>query len=140
MSDKGKAPPKKQAAKRKRADNSAAEFEALIKRTVAGQRYVLKLYVTGTTIRSSQAISNIRNLCDEHLAGRYDLEVVDIYQQPGEASGAQIIAAPTLVKSSPSPAKRLVGDLSNRDRVMIGLDLKERDAAGEKSEPKWVTL
>jgi circadian clock protein KaiB len=65
---------------------------------------------------------------------------VDIYQQPGEASGAQIIAAPTLVKSSPSPAKRLVGDLSNRARVMIGLDLKERGTSEGKPEPKWVTL
>lgn len=140
MSDKSKAPRKKAAVKTKRATSTAAEFEALIKRTVAGQRYVLKLYVTGTTARSSQAISNIRALCDEHLSGRYDLEVVDIYQQPAAASGAQIIAAPTLVKSSPSPAKRLVGDLSNRSRVMIGLDLKEHDAPTQKSEPKWLAL
>ncbi|MGC4072810.1 MAG: circadian clock KaiB family protein [Nibricoccus sp.] len=137
---KAKGPPAKKTPAKTRGRSTAAEFEALIKKTVAGQRYVLKLYVTGTTPRSAQAVANIRALCDEHLVGRYDLEVVDIYQQPGEASGAQIIAAPTLVKQFPAPAKRMVGDLSNRARVMLGLDLQPSDSPKEKSETKWVAL
>ena len=132
---------KKPAAKVKaKGRSTAAEFEALIKKTKANQRYVLKLYVTGTTPRSSHAVANIRSLCDEHLAGRYDLEVVDIYQQPGEASGAQIIAAPTLVKQSPAPPKRMVGDLSNRARVLLGLDLKPSDATAQKPNTQWIAL
>ena len=104
--------------------SETAEFEVLIRGVRRGRRYVLKLYVTGTTPRSAQAIAHIRAMCEEHLAGRYDLEVVDIYQQPAEAAGAQIIAAPTLVKEAPRPIKRLVGDLSNRERLLVGLDIQ----------------
>jgi circadian clock protein KaiB len=105
-----------------RSSSTTEKFEKLIRKTPQ-QHYVLRLYITGTTPRSSQAIANIRSLCEEHLAGNYDLEVVDIYQQPLEASGQQIIAAPTLIKQLPYPSKRMVGDLSNRDRVLVGLDL-----------------
>ncbi len=87
------------------------------------QRYVLKLYVTGKTLRSTQAVENVRAICDEYLEGRYDLEVIDIYQQPALLAGEQIIAAPTLVKKLPLPMRRLVGDMSNRRRVLVGLDL-----------------
>jgi circadian clock protein KaiB len=87
------------------------------------QRYVLKLYVTGKTFRSTEAVQNLRAICDEYLAGRYDLEVIDIYQQPALLAGEQIIVAPTLVKKSPLPMRRLVGDMSNRRRVLVGLDL-----------------
>jgi circadian clock protein KaiB len=110
--------------------DTTAEFERLLRKSAAkSQRYVLRLYITGSSPRSTQAISNIRSLCDEHLRGRYDLEVVDIYQQPAEAADQKIIAAPTLIKRYPSPPRRMVGDLSNRDRVLVGLDLNGEGTA-----------
>src|SRR5438309_1098426 len=84
----------------------------------------LRLYVAGQTPRSVKSIENLKRLCEEHLKGRYELEVIDIYQQPGMASENQIIAAPTLIKKLPLPLRRLVGDFSNADRVVVGLDLK----------------
>jgi len=87
------------------------------------QRYVLRLYVTGKTPRSTKAVENLRAICDEYLEGRYDLEVIDIYQQPALLAGEQIIAAPTLIRKLPLPTRRLVGDMSNRARVLVGLDL-----------------
>jgi len=87
------------------------------------ERYVLRLYVTGMTPRSAAAIRNLQAICDERLAGRYDLEVIDIYQQPVLTRGEQIIAAPTLIKKLPLPMRRLIGDMSDRDRVLLGLDL-----------------
>ena len=75
------------------------------------------------TSRSARAVDNLRTICDEHLEGRYDLEVIDIYQQPALTKGEQIIAAPTLIKKLPLPMRRLIGDLSNRQRVLLGLDL-----------------
>jgi circadian clock protein KaiB len=89
----------------------------------AAERYVLRLYVTGMTTRSAAAIRNLQAICDERLAGRYDLEVIDIYQQPVLTKGEQIIAAPTLIKKLPLPMRRLVGDMSDRERVLWGLDL-----------------
>ena len=89
-----------------------------------GEQYVLRLYVTGSTPRSLAAITNIRRLCEEYLKGRYDLEVVDIYQQPVLARGEQIIAAPTLIKKLPAPLRKVVGDLSNELQVLLGLDIK----------------
>src|SRR3954463_13190753 len=85
------------------------------------ERYVLCLYVTGLTPHSTQAVANLKAICEEHLAGRYDLEVVDLYQQPARARGEQIVAAPTLVKKRPLPLRRLVGNLSRTDRVLAGL-------------------
>lgn len=102
--------------------DSTREFEEMLK-TSGEQHYVLRLYVTGTTLRSAKAIETIRALCDDYLAGHYELTVVDIYQQPTAVQADQIIAAPTLVKSEPLPHKRLVGDLSDRDRILVGLDL-----------------
>jgi circadian clock protein KaiB len=87
------------------------------------ERYVLRLYVAGMTARSARAIQSVRLICDEHLNGRYDLEVVDIYQQPVLAKGEQITAAPTLIKSLPPPLRRITGDMSNSQRVLVGLDL-----------------
>jgi len=87
------------------------------------EKYVLRLYVTGMTPRSARAVRNLRAICDEYLAGRYDLEVVDIYQQPLLAKGEQIIAAPTLIKKLPLPVRRIIGDMSNRERVLVGLHL-----------------
>jgi circadian clock protein KaiB len=88
------------------------------------QRYVLRLYVTGMTPRSRRAIENVRRICEEHLPGQYDLEVIDIYQQPTLAKGEQIIAAPTLIKKLPLPLRRVIGDMSSTDRVLLGLDLR----------------
>ena len=85
--------------------------------------YVLRLYVTGQTPRSLQAIENIKRICDEHLSGRYDLEVIDIYQRPSLAAGERVIATPTLVRSLPAPIRRFVGDLSDTEKVLFGLDL-----------------
>jgi circadian clock protein KaiB len=92
-------------------------------RTRGTQQYLLRLYVTGMTTRATRAIENVRTICEEHLKGRYDLEVVDLYQQPVLAKDEQIIAAPTLVKKLPLPLRRIIGDMSQRDRVLLGLDL-----------------
>jgi len=90
------------------------------------QKYVLRLYVTGTTPRSVSAIRNIRKICDEHLKGAYDLEVIDIYQQPVLAKGEQIIATPTLLKKLPLPLRRFIGDMSNTEQILLGLDFRAR--------------
>lgn len=119
----------------------AAVFEKLLKDTAAVQHYRLRLYITGTTLRSIQAVTNIRSLCEELLPGRYTLEVIDIYQQPEEAAKGQIIAAPTLIKELPVPLKRLIGDLSDRDKIMVALSLAD-PGAGRKAvpEPKQVNV
>lgn len=91
-----------------------------------GDTYVLRLFVAGTTPRSMRAIVDARAFCESHLANRYELEVIDIYQQPGLARDEQIIAVPTLVRSLPPPLRRLVGDLSDVDRVLAGLELINR--------------
>ena len=95
------------------------------------QKYVLKLYVTGATRRSQKAITNLNAICEEYLQGHYDLQVVDIYQSPVLAKDADILAAPTLVKQLPLPVRRLIGDLSERGRVLVLLDLKAKAAAGD---------
>jgi len=95
--------------------------------------YLLRLYVTGTTPRSIRAIANLRKICDEHLPERYDLEVVDLYQQPHLAEGDQVVAAPTLIKLFPSPLKRIIGDMSNTAQVLVGLDLQHA-AEGRRGE------
>ena len=89
------------------------------------EKYILRLYVTGTTPQSVKAISNIKNICETYLKGRYDLEVIDLYQQPGLAKGEQIIAAPTLIKKLPLPLRRMIGDMSGTEKVLVGLDLRE---------------
>ena len=95
--------------------------------------YVLRLYITGTTPRSAYAIANVRTICEEHLEGRYELEVIDISQRPELAEGEQIIAAPTLIKKLPLPLRRFFGDMSNTQSILIGLDLREtaEKAAGK---------
>jgi circadian clock protein KaiB len=90
----------------------------------AGRRYTLRLFVTGQTPRSLRSVDNLRRFCETHLPGRYALEVIDIYQQREAASENQIIAAPTLIKMLPLPLRRLVGDLSDGERMIVGLDLK----------------
>jgi len=87
-------------------------------------KYLLRLYVTGTTGKSVRAIQNVRRICEEHLKGLYDLEVVDIYKNLPLARGDQIIAAPTLIKRLPAPLRRLIGDMSDEQRVLVGLDIR----------------
>jgi len=87
------------------------------------ERYDLTLYVTGATARSLRAIANIKAICEQHLKGRYDLEVVDIYRRPGLLRRDQIVAVPTLIKKLPVPLRLLVGDLSRTEQVLQGLDL-----------------
>ena len=87
------------------------------------QAYVLRLFVAGMTSRSTRAVANIRAICEAHFPGAYDLEVVNLYEQPAVAAGEQIIAAPTCVKELPLPARRVIGDMSNSARVLEGLDM-----------------
>ena len=108
----------------KRTTTSIAER---LQKATAGddpEQYVLRLYVTGMTPRSTRAVENVRAICEQHLQGRYDLEVIDIYQQPALAKGEQIIAAPTLIKKLPLPLRRVIGDLSSTEKVLLGLDLR----------------
>ena len=104
-------------------DDTADRFAEAI-RDLDQRHYLLRLYVVGATSGSQRAIANLREICETELAGRYELEVIDIYQQPTLAAGEQIIAAPTLVKQLPLPVRKLVGDMSDRDRVLLGLDLR----------------
>jgi len=102
---------------------STAMFEQALAEPDKGA-YVLRLYLTGASPRSLRAVENVKTLCEQYLPGRYKLEVVDLYQQPEQAQAAQIIATPTLVKELPTPLRRLIGDLSDPDRVLIALNLK----------------
>jgi len=90
-------------------------------------KYVLRLYVSGSTLKSALAVENIKRICEQHLKNRYDLEVIDIYQQPNLARDEQIVVVPTLIKRLPPPLRRLIGDLSNLKKVLFGLDLKIRE-------------
>jgi circadian clock protein KaiB len=92
---------------------------------IKNETYILKLYVTGITPQSILAIDNIKKICEEHLKSRYNLEVIDLYKNPALAKGEQIIAAPTLIKKLPLPLRRIIGNMSDTDRVLVGLNLKE---------------
>jgi circadian clock protein KaiB len=89
--------------------------------------YVLRLYVSGSTVKSERAVKNIERVCEEHLKGRYDLEVIDIHRQANLARDEQIVAVPTLIKRLPPPLQRLVGDMSDLNKVLVGLDLRLRE-------------
>ena len=100
--------------------------------SIEGQdKYVLRLYIAGTTPRSQMAIRNMKKICQEELGGKYDLQIIDIYQQQTLAKGEQIVAAPTLIKKLPLPLRKLVGDMSDKEKVLIGLDIKK---VSEKKE------
>jgi circadian clock protein KaiB len=99
-----------------------ATFERLLLER-AGDHYSLTLYVTGMSQRSTDAVALVKSLCEEILAGHYDLDVIDIYRDPAAARDSQIVAAPTLVRTQPLPVRRLVGNLSDRARVLMGLEL-----------------
>jgi len=98
-------------------DNSAAS------RT---PKWELRLYVAGQTAKSLQAFANLKRICEEHLAGEYRIDVIDLLRNPQLAKGDQILALPTLVRKLPEPVKKIIGDLSNTERVLVGLDLRER--------------
>ena len=97
-------------------------------KSASAPRYVLKLYVTGATRRSQRAITNLNSICSEYLQGDCDVEVVDVYRFPAQAREANVLAAPTLVRQLPLPVRRLIGDLSERGRVLVLLDLKSKAA------------
>lgn len=111
--------------KEKNKIQSAAEKFELKISALDKERYILRLYITGTTTRSILAVTNLKTICEEYLGGRYELEVIDLYQKPSLAIGDQIIAAPTLIKKLPLPFRRIIGDMSNKEKVLLGLDLRE---------------
>jgi len=98
------------------------------------QTYQLRLYVAGQTPKSVLALANLKQICEEHLRGHYEIEVIDLRENPQLASGDQILAVPTLVRRLPEPIKKIIGDLSNRERVLVGLDLRLRAGGGEDEE------
>ena len=107
--------------------NTTEAFEEAIKEDALKRaKYILRLYVTGSTGRSLKAVYNLRKICEEHLPDDYELEVIDIYKDPEAAREAQIVAAPTLVKKLPQPIRRFVGDLSNTQKILVGLDIYKR--------------
>ena len=106
------------------AKKTAAGFHAV---SAAPETYVLRLYIAGTTPRSTRAVMNIKEICESALSSLYDLEVIDIYQQPGMAKAQQIIAAPTLIKEMPLPLKKFIGDMSDRQKILIGLNIKPKE-------------
>lgn len=114
--------------KEKEPKDSKKEFEAAIE-SAGKEKFVLRLYVSGSTTKSLAAIQSIRKICDEHLAGRCELEVIDIYQQPTLALGEQIIAVPTLIKKLPLPLRKFIGNLADEERIILGLDLKQKGKA-----------
>ena len=118
-----KNPPKKSSPAGKRKPGLAGELEQPGSNSRQA-KYVLSLYVSGSTLKSALAVENIKRICEQHLKNRYDLEVIDIYQQPSLAREDQIVAVPTLIKLSPLPLRRLIGDLSDLKKVLFGLDLR----------------
>jgi circadian clock protein KaiB len=99
------------------------QFEKLVAE-LAQPHYLFRLFVSGSSDRSATAITNVRSICDKYLPGRYQLEVVDVYQQPSETKKAHVIAVPTLIKELPFPPQRFIGDMSNMDRIVVGLKLE----------------
>ena|ERR1044072_4897543 len=107
--------------------------EAMQEGALKRATYILRLYVTGSSSRSLRAVYNLKKLCDEYLPDDYDLEVIDIYKDPAAAREAQIIAAPTLVKKLPQPIRKFVGDMSNTQKILLGLDVYERQENGDSA-------
>lgn len=89
----------------------------------------LRLYIAGRTPRSTAALANLKRICDEHLSGTYAIEVIDLLESPQLAAGDQIVAVPTLVRKLPEPVRKIIGDLSNTEKVLVGLDLRPRDVS-----------
>jgi circadian clock protein KaiB len=104
--------------------SSTAAFEQSLHTLGTGQHYVLRLFVAGSGQRSMRAVERIKRLCEEHLAGHYELEVVDIYQEPHTAQAGDVVAAPTLVKEMPQPLRKVVGDMADEGRILIALGVR----------------
>jgi circadian clock protein KaiB len=115
-------------------DADTKAFEDALAAEPNAAHYRLRLFVSGSTPRSARAIQNIRALCEEKLHGRYELEVIDIYQHPEHVKPEQIIVTPTLVKKLPLPFRKIIGDLSDKERVLVALDLIPRDAPAKPPE------
>jgi circadian clock protein KaiB len=116
---------------KRKADNAytfqdaANEFELALQETAMGS-FVLRLYISGMSPNSLKAIENVRKICAEHLEGRYQLDIIDIFQQPIFAKEGQIVAAPTLVKELPPPLRKFIGDMSHTERILLGLDVRSK--------------
>ena len=110
--------------KKIKAKGPATKFDVSMPES-GSDKYVLRLYITGTTSRSVLAIANLKKICEEYLEGRYELEVIDLYRVPVLAKDEQIIAAPTLIKKLPLPFRRIIGDMSDVEKVLMGLDLRK---------------
>ena len=110
----------------KKRKTSTEEFENAVAKRDQPQ-YILRLYVTGMTPRSTRAIANVQKLCEKYLEGAYELKVIDIYQQPQLAQGEQIIATPTLIKQLPLPLRKLIGDMSDAEKFLVGIDLRPKN-------------
>ena len=110
---------------KKKTKTGEQELQKAVKRSKE-EKYILRLYITGLTPRSTKAIANVKDICEKYLKGRYELEVIDIYQQPKLAQGEQIIAAPTLIKKLPLPLRRLIGDMSDTEKFLVGIDLRPK--------------
>jgi len=108
--------------KKTKVKSSTDEFD-LTASELKKDKYILRLYITGATIRSAFAISNLKKICEDHLEGRYELEVIDLFKHPNLAKDEQIIAAPTLIRKLPLPFRRIIGDMSSKEKVLVGLDL-----------------
>lgn len=119
-----------------RVKDESKEFEKQIKASSPNNKYVLRLYIAGVTPKSTRAIMNVKKICEEHLKGRYELEVIDIYQQPTLAKGEQIIAAPTLLKKLPIPLRKFIGDMSDTEKILVGLDLRTKKSTKKKDGEK----
>jgi circadian clock protein KaiB len=121
-----KKPPKKTGPAGKRKPRSPVEMEQPGFHSL-NAKYVLRLYINGSTLKSKLAVENIKQVCEQHLNGQYTLEIIDICQQANLARDEQIVAVPTLIKRLPRPLRRLIGDLSDQNKVLFGLDLKIRE-------------
>jgi circadian clock protein KaiB len=107
------------------AQDATERFEIALRERGQGD-YLLRLYVSGMTPNSLKAIENVQKICAEHLEGRYQLEIIDIYQQPIFAKEGQIVAAPTLIKELPPPLRKFIGDMSQTERILMGLDVRKK--------------
>jgi len=121
----GGAPPATDSPETTGVRDASADFERALKDSGKGG-YVLRLFVSGLTPNSQKAIDNVQKICAEHLEGRYQLEIIDIYQRPIFAKEGQIVAAPTLVKELPPPLRKFIGDMSQTERILLGLDVRKK--------------
>lgn len=115
-----------------RPDDAPLQSGGVVREDLAGGNYNLRLYVAGQTPKSLAAIANLKRICEEHLAGRYTIDVIDLVVTPQLAAGDQIVALPTLVRRLPPPLKRIIGNLSDTERVLVGLDIRKNAEAVRK--------